>query len=80
MYLSSAASAHLIPCPPTMTLCFSRLAGLERQLALCTSAAPPDWCSDAALVAELHSGLDRLWAAISSHPEEAFSEVGWEGW
>ncbi|KAL4423920.1 hypothetical protein ABPG75_001221 [Micractinium tetrahymenae] len=35
--------------------------GLERQLALCDSAAAPSWCSDAELVSALRAALDRLW-------------------
>ncbi len=38
-------------------------AGLERQLALCDTAAAPAWCSDTELVSALRSALDRLWYA-----------------
>lgn len=58
-----------------------RRAGLERQLALCASpgAGRPAWCGDAALVGALRGALDRLWAAVEAHRDQAFSEARWAG-
>ncbi|EFN53802.1 hypothetical protein CHLNCDRAFT_136492 [Chlorella variabilis] len=49
--------------------------GVERQLALCQSASPPDWCDDQNLVDELRAALDRLCGVITSNPTVAFSEA-----
>ncbi|KAL4434814.1 hypothetical protein ABPG77_005341 [Micractinium sp. CCAP 211/92] len=49
--------------------------GLERQLALCDTAAAPAWCSDTELVSALRSALDRLWSTISKNADVAFSEA-----
>lgn len=48
---------------------------MERQLALCQSASPPDWCDDQNLVDELRAALDRLCGVITSNPTVAFSEA-----
>lgn len=42
-------------------------AGIEKQLALCDSSAPPDWCADDQLVSQLRRALDRL---VSVHAVE----------
>lgn len=50
-------------------------AGLERQLARCSSTSPPDFCSDDAVHGNVLAAYNSLWDTIEANENNLSSEV-----